>query len=121
MLKAKNVSASDIIPVSKDISWLQNGTLFGLYSVMRSYCGESMSYKSSGKNLKVIKLWTKYQIPVQKTYVRTLPVYARNEGELAQMCEILRDIMKTLGLSADNMADKKIFSNGDLFTVLKER
>jgi hypothetical protein len=62
-----------------------------------------------------------YQIPLQKTYVWTLPVYARNEGDLAQMCELLRDIMKTLGLSADEMAGMKIFSNGDLYTVLKER
>ena len=121
MLNAKNISAFDIIPPNEDIPWLKNGTYFGLYSVLRSYCGESMSLKSSGKELKPVKLWTVYQIPIQKTYVGTLPVYARNEGELAQMCELLRDIMKTLGLSADNMADMKIFSDGDLFTVLKER
>ena len=37
------------------------------------------------------------------------------------MGELLRDIMKTLGLRADEMAGMKIFSNGDLYTVLKER
>ena len=122
MLRATNISASDILPSEADIKWARNGTHFVIYSVLQSYCGESMSNKSkSGTELKPVKLWVKFQIPLQKTYVCTLPVYARNEGELAQMCELLRDIMKTLGLPADKMAGMKIFSNGDLFTVLKER
>ena len=121
-LRATNISARDILLSETDFKWLQNGTHFGMYSVLHSYCGESMTYKSkSGKQLEPIMLWVMYQIPLQKTYVWTLPVYARNEGDLAQMCELLRDILKTLGLRADEMAGMKIFSNGDLFTVLKER
>ena len=80
-----------------------------------------MSYRKSGKVLDPIMLFTKHQIPVQKTHICTLPVYARNESELAEMSELLRDIMKTLGLSTEELEGKKIFTKGDLYTVLKGR
>ena len=81
-----------------------------------------MNYKSkSGKELQPVKLWVVYQIPLQKTYMCTLPVYARNESELAEMTELLRDIMRTLGLPAEKLEGKKIFAKGDLYTVHRGR
>src|SRR5579859_512775 len=121
MLRAADISASDILLSQSDLQWQQNASAFGIYSVLKSYCGESMSYRSSGKDLDPVKLFTKHQIPIQKTYVHTLPVYARNEAELGQMSDLLRDIMKTLGLPVEMLEGKKIFSNGDLFTVIRER
>jgi hypothetical protein len=122
MDRALDICARDILPSESDVKWLQNGTHFALYSVLHLYCEDSMTYISkSGTQLQPVKLWVDHQIPRQKTHVWTLPVYARNEADLLQMCGLLRDIMTTLGLRADEMTGMKIFSNGDLYTVLKER
>jgi hypothetical protein len=121
MLWAALISAHDILLSNLDLQWLQNATQFNVYCVLKSCCGDSMCYRKSGKQLDPITLFTKHQIPVQKTHVCTLPVYARNESELGEISELLRDIMKTLGLRAEDLAGKKIFTKGDLFTVIKSR
>ena len=121
MVRAALMSAKDILLSHSDLQWLQNATNFNIYRVLISYCGESMSYRKSGKELDPITLFTKHQIPVQKTYVCTLPVYVRNESELAEMTELLRDIKRTLGLPAEKLEGKKIFTKGDLYTVHRGR
>jgi hypothetical protein len=121
MLRAASITARDILLSNSDLEWLENATDFNVYCILKSYCGESMSYRKSGKELDPITLFTKHQIPVQKTHVCTLPVYARNESELAEMSELFRDIMRTLGLRAEELEGKKIFTKGDLYTVLKGR
>ena len=40
MLGARNISAPDILLSEKDFKSLRNGTHFGMYSVLHSYCGE---------------------------------------------------------------------------------
>jgi hypothetical protein len=121
MSRAARISAFDIFLTNSDQKWQQNGFNFTTYTILKSYCGESMSYKKHGKQLEEVLLFTIHQIPVQKTLVWTLPVYRRNEAEMAEMSALLREITATLGLRKEEMEGKKIFTNGDLFTVLRSR
>lgn len=121
MSRAARISERDLFLSHTDQKWQQNSFAFGAYNILKAYCGESMSYMKFGKLLEPVVLFPKYQIPVQKTFLWTLPVYARNEAEMAQMSELLHDIMATLGLPREKTAGKKIFTKGDLFTVIRSR
>lgn len=121
MSRAIRISEFDIFLTTSDRKWQQNGFNFGVYTILKSYCGESMSYAKHGKQLEEVLLFTIHQIPVQKTFVWTLPVYRRNEAEIAEMSALLREIMATLGVRKEETEGKKIFINGDLFTVLRSR
>jgi Family of unknown function (DUF6589) len=118
---AAKISASDIFLSTSDQKYLQNAFHFGAYTILSSYCSDSMSYMKNDKQLEPVALFPIYQIPVQKTLVSTLPVYRRNEAEMAEMSKLLREIMETLGLRNEEVEGKKIFVNGDLFTVIRAR
>ena len=121
MSLATQISESDIFLSSSDQKYLQNAFHFGAYTILTSYCSNSMSYTKNNKQLEPVALFPIYQIPIQKTLVSTLPVYQRNEAEMAEMSKLLREIMETLGLRSEEMEGKKIFINGDLFTVIRAR
>ena len=120
--RALKVSAADIFLSNTDQIVHQNAWHFGIYSVLQKYCAESMStHTSKGKQLNPINVFSIHQIPVQKSRVWTLPVFNRNEGNMGELSQLFKDMAEALGLCRDDIAGSKIFSYGDLFTVLRSR
>ena len=52
-----------------------------------------------------------------KTLVWTLPGYDKNEAEIAEMLQLLWDIVKDVGIDREMMWDKKIMFKGDWLIV----
>ena len=122
MLRATQISASDILLSDYDQKWYQNAWHFSIYSVLQAHCGESILFTTTnGKQLKAVPLFSIHQIPRQKTLVWVFPVFARNESIMSEISDLFRDIMELLGLKRDEIEGMKIFAHGDLFTVIRSR
>jgi hypothetical protein len=114
----QKIEAMDFIPTAVNDTQWKRAFESAIYNTTTQHFSDALGkYKNGGERLAPFSKDCIYALPAVKTIIIPLKTFDKNEAQIREMTEILREITTELGYTREELIDKIILFKGDLLTI----